>query len=185
VIAIPPDTWLPQDVWFKDAYRAVKRIHLKGFYSNQPLVIYERAGVGQTPVETRTLNAAFERRIELESVDLYARTVARGDVLPVRLHLRTRDTQPIPEEWKFTLQLIAPGDRVVAQTDNFYPARLPEDDKPFTDYQGVPIPSTAPPGAYDLILAMYDVNKNERLSLYDASGNEAGDLIALGAVKIR
>ncbi|MBI4675297.1 MAG: hypothetical protein HY741_26945 [Chloroflexi bacterium] len=184
VIAIPPDAWLPADVWFKDAYRAVQQIRVNGFYGGRPLVIYERADVGHTPIETRDLDAAFEKRIQLQSVEWFAREIERGAILPLRLHLRALDDAPIPETWKFTLQLVGAENRVVAQTDNFYPARLPEDGKPFVDYQAIPIPQTAPAGAYDLILAMYDVQANERLSYYDANGNEAGDFINLGKIRI-
>ena len=184
VIAIPPDEWLPEDVWFKDAYRAVQEIRVNGFYGGRPLVIYERADAGRAPVETREVNAAFEKRIQLERVDVFARTVQRGDRLPLRLHLRALDAEPIPDAWKFTVQLVGAENRVAAQTDNFYPARLPEDGKPFADYQAIPIPPNAPPGEYDLILAMYDAQANERLSFYDANGNEAGDFINLGRVSV-
>lgn len=185
VIAIPPDTWLPQDVWFKDAYVAVQRIRVKGFYNNRPLVIYQRAGVGETPVETRAVNAAFEKRIALSSVDLYAREIPRHAALSVRLHLQVLDQQPIPETWKFTLQLVGADNRILAQTDNFFPARLPADNQEFLDYQAIPIPGSAPPGTFDLILAMYDVKSGERLSLYDPVGSELGDLVNLGQVTIR
>lgn len=184
VIMIPPDTWLPQDVWFKDAYRAVEQIRVPGFYGSKPLTIYQRADAGRAPSEKIELNAAFEKRILLENVELFARAVKRGETLPLVLHLRAQDREPVPENWKFTLQLVGARDRVVAQTDNFYPARLPEDGKPFADYQGIPIPEDAPAGAYDLILAMYDVQANERLSFYDANGNEAGDFLNLGKIEI-
>jgi hypothetical protein len=185
VIAIPPDIWLPDDLWFKDAYRVAQQIQVKGFYRNQPLVIYERADTGRAPIETRAVNAAFEKWIELQDVELFAREIKRGDILPVRLNLHALNRTPVPEAWKFTLQLVGAENRVVAQTDNFYPARLPEDGKPFADYQGIRIPENAPPGTFELILAMYDVQNNERLSLYDAQGSEIGDFISLGKVEIQ
>jgi hypothetical protein len=141
--------------------------------------------VGLTPVETRSLKVAFEKRIQLESVDLYAREIKRGAALPLRLQLRALDREPIPENWKFTLQLVGADNRVAAQADQFFPARLPEDGKPFQDYQAVPIPQTAPIGEYDLILAMYDAQVGERLSFYDEGGSDAGDFINLGRVTIR
>jgi hypothetical protein len=185
VIAIPPDTWLPGDVWFKDAYRAVHEIRVPGFYSNRALVIYERAGARSAPAETLTVNAAFEKRIGLEEIDLYARTVSPAQVLPVRLNLRALDRAPVPEDWKFTLQLVGAEDRVIAQTDNYYPARLPEDGLSFYDYQGIPIPTGAPAGTYALILAMYRAADGERLSIYDAAGVEAGDFLSLGQITIQ
>ncbi len=184
VVAIPPDTWLPENVWFKDAYAPVQEIRVRGLYSSRPLVIYRRADAGRAPSETIPLEAAFENRIELQSVDLYTRAIEPGARFPIRLHLRTRDAQAVPEVWKFTLQLVGAENRVVAQTDNFYPVRLPPDTLPFVDHQAIPIPSTAPPGTYDLILAMYDVEHKERLSIYDPTGKEIGDFLQLGQVEI-
>lgn len=184
VIAIPPDVWLPQDAWFKDSYRVVEQIRVNGFYSNRPLVIYQRADAGRVPLETRAVNGAFEKWIELQKVELFAREIKRGDILPVRLNLRALNLAPVPEGWKFTLQLVGAENRVVAQTDNFYPARLPEDGKPFVDYHGIPVPTDALPGTFELILAMYDGKNNERLSLYDAEGNEVGDFVSLGQIEI-
>ncbi len=185
VIAIPPDVWLPDEVWFKDAYRNAHEIRVKGFYSNRPLVIYQRADVGRAPIETRTIDVAFEKWIQAQSVELFAREISRGEILPLRLNLRALNLNPVPEAWKFTIQLVGAENRVIAQTDNFYPARLPEDGKPFADYQGIPIPKNAPRGTYELILAMYDIQNNERLSLYDPKGNEMGDFVSLGQVLVR
>lgn len=185
VVMIPPDTWLPQDVWFKDAYRAVEKIRVPGFYANKPLVIYQRADAGRAPAKKIELNAAFEKRIELQSVELFAREMKRGELLPVKLNLRARDRDALSEDWKFTIQLVGAENRVVAQTDNFFPARLPKDTLAFADYQALPIPADASPGTYDLILAMYDAQANERLSFYDANGNEAGDFLNLGKIEIK
>lgn len=185
VIAIPPDVWLPDDVWFKDAYRAARRIRVENFYSNRPLVIYQRADAGRAPIESRSVNAAFEKWIELQNVELFAHEITRGEIFPLRLKLRALNLGAVPESWKFTIQLVGAQDRVIAQTDNYYPARLPEDGKPFADYQGIPIPQDAPPGTYELILAMYDVQKDERLSLYDANGNEVGDFVSLGQITVK
>lgn len=185
VIAIPPDVWLPNDVWFKDAYHAVEQVQVKGFYRNRPLIIYERSDAGRTAIETRNVNLAFEKQIELATVEIFTHEIARGEVLPLRLNLRALNLTPVPEAWKFTVQVVGAENRVIAQTDNYYPARLPEEGKPFADYQGIPIPPDASPGTYDLILAMYDVSNGERLSLYDTDGKEITDFVPLGHVIIR
>lgn len=184
VIAIPPDSWLPSDVWFPNAYRAVQRIRVPGFYGDKPLVIYERADAGRAVVESHPINLSFENKLDLNAADFFTRTIQRGDILPLRLELQARSREPLPEEWKFTLQLVGANNHIVAQTDNFYPARLPEDGAPFTDYQGIPIPQNAPPGEYDLILAMYNAKDGERLSLYDANGSEIGDFLPLGKIAV-
>jgi hypothetical protein len=184
VIAIPPDEWLPQDVWFKDVYRPVHEIRVNGFYSNRPLVIYERADVGKTGLEPRYVNAAFEKWVLLDTVQLFGNETARGEIFPIRLNLRALSTAPVPETWKFTTQLVGAENRVIAQSDNFYPARLSEDGVAFADVQGIPIPHNAEPGEYQLILATYDEESKERLSLYDVNGNETSDFVPLGPVRV-
>jgi len=129
------------------------------------------------------MNLSFEKRIELQTVEIFARSVDRDAILPVALQLRVSDT--VLPDWKFTLQLVGAENHVVAQSDNFFPARLPEDGKPFVDHQGVPIPRGAAPGSYDVILAMYDAKSGERLSLFDAKGSEVGDFVSLGKIEIK
>lgn len=184
VIAIPPDTWLPGDLWFPNVYRPTQRIRVPGYYGDKPLVIYERADGGRAPIETRQVKLTFDQRVELKTVDVFVYEIARGEILPIRLNLQARSRERVPENWKFTLQLVGAENRIIAQTDTFYPARLPEDGAPFADYEGIPIPSDAPPGAYELILAIYDAQNGERVSLYDAVGNEVGDFLSLGEVRV-
>lgn len=184
VIAIPPDTWLPADLWFPNAYQPVQRIRVPGYYGDKPLVIYQRGDAGRAAIETRQVNLSFDQRVELQAIDVFVHEIARGEILPIRLNLQARTRERVPESWKFTLQLVGAENRIIAQTDNYYPARLPEDGVPFADYQGIPIPADAPPGTYDLILALYDVDNGERMSLYDALGNDVGDFVSLGQVRV-
>lgn len=183
VIMIPPDVWLPQNSWFASAYRRVREIRVPGFYAGKPLVIFERADTGGQVVESIPVNRSFDKRVDLLSVDLYTRQIAPGAILPVVLNLRAG--QPLEKENKFTLQLVGAGDRIIAQSDTNYPARRPEDGQPFQDHQGLVIATNAPPGAYELILAMYDERTGDRASLYDASGSEFGDFLPLGKIQVR
>jgi hypothetical protein len=93
-----------------------------------------------------------------------------------------RTTAPVGKNMKFTLQLLD-GDRVVAQSDTFFPARFPFDDQVFRDYQFLKIPREAR-GEYDLILAMYDAQTQDRAAIFDASGKEMGDFVVLEKTEI-
>lgn len=185
VLAIPPDTWLPTDLWFKDAYRPAYRLRFPDFYNNRPLVIYQRADAGSKPVETLNLDLTFEHIVALDRVALYTHTLPPGSTLPVRLDLRALAPAPFPPQLKLTLQLVAPFNRVVAQTDNFLPLRLPPDTRPFSDYQGIPVPATARPGTYTLLLALYDANTGDRLNLSSSTGSELGDFLDLGSITLQ
>ena len=174
---------MPQDPWFGATYRPVHEIRAAGFYSGKPLLIYRRVDTGVGVVESFPVNLSFEKRVDLLWVDLFSRSVSRGGTLPIVLHLRS--SQSLGKNIKFTLQLVGTENRIIAQSDTYYPARLPEDGKPFVDHQGLPVARDAPPGAYDLILAMYNVENRERVNLFDASGSEVGDFVALGKIQIK
>ncbi len=183
VIMIPPDVWLPQDSWFAATYHRVLQIRAPGFYAGKPLVIYQRVDSGRSIVESRALNLSFEKRVDLLGVDLFSRTVPPGDTLPVELHLR--EIESPGKDTKFTLQLVGAQNHVVAQSDTYYPARLPENNQPFVDHQGLPVARDAPPGSYDLILAMYDARSGDRVNLFDSGGSNVGDFIALGKIQVQ
>lgn len=183
VIMIPPDVWLPQDPWFKAAYRPVQEFTEPGFYSGRPLVIYQRSDTDQAPVESISTNISFEKKADLIEVDLFSKSVSRGGILPVVLHLKA--SQALTKNYKFTLQLVGAKNRILAQSDTYYPIRLPEDGRPFLDHQGLPIKRDASTGSFDLMLAMYNADTGERSSLFNASGKEVGDYVSLGKIEIR
>ncbi len=180
LVAIPPDTWLNNDPWFNSLYQKANEIRVNGFYSGKPLVIYRRVDSGRAVSETVEIKGTFDRQAELASIDLFTRTAAPGDTLPIVLHLRSG---PMDGN-KFTLQLVGASDRVLAQSDVEYPPRPAAAPVAFADHLAISIPRTTPPGKYQLILALYNAERAERASLYDPNGNEAGDFVSLGEITV-
>jgi hypothetical protein len=43
----------------------------------------------------------------------------------------------------------------------------------------------APPGEYDLILAMYDERTGERVNFAEGNGNRPSDFVSMGKIEIR
>jgi hypothetical protein len=50
---------------------------------------------------------------------------------------------------------------------------------------GLLLPADTPPGLYELVVGMYDPVTLERLLVFDADGNSAGDSILLGPLEVR
>ncbi|RME65963.1 MAG: hypothetical protein D6790_00980, partial [Caldilineae bacterium] len=108
--------------------------------------------------------------------------VAPGEVLPVGL--RWRALAATERRYKVTLQLLDQRNQVVAQRDaEPVGGSRPTDDwtagEIIADNHGIYVPPGAPPGAYRLILALYDSQTGQRLPV---SGGE--DHWSLGAVEV-
>jgi hypothetical protein len=57
--------------------------------------------------------------------------------------------------------------------------------EPIKDRVGLLLPVDLPPGLYELVVGMYHPATLERLPVFDADGNPAGDSILLGPVEVR
>ena len=94
--------------------------------------------------------------------------VTAGEVALVGLHWQT--LAPLAQRYKVTVQVLDSRDNVIAQRDSEpVGGSLPTDQwsvgQTVADNHGVLIPPGTPPGAYRLILALYDDNTGERLPL--------------------
>ena len=124
----------------------------------------------------------FGDTIHLNRVCLPAqRTLAAGTSLPLSLHWQT--DAPIDRRYKATVQLLNPQNQVIGQQDSEPGGGgLPTDGwqpgAEVVDNRGVYAPIGAPPVEYRLILALYDVETGERLSV------AGGDALTLGAVNV-
>lgn len=94
--------------------------------------------------------------------------VTAGEVALVGLHWQT--LAPLAQRYKVTVQVLDSRNNVIAQRDSEpVGGSLPTDQwsvgQTVADNHGVLIPPGTPPGAYRLILALYDDNTGERLPL--------------------
>lgn len=109
-------------------------------------------------------------------------TVAAGEVALVGLHWRTETA--LAQRYKVTVQVLDSRNNVIAQRDSEpVGGSSPTDQWPagerVTDHHGVFIPPGTPPGAYRVIVALYEQNSGERLRLPDNN-----DYFLLGEVQV-
>lgn len=109
-------------------------------------------------------------------------TVAAGEVALVGLRWQTAAT--LAQRYKVTVQVLDSRNNVIAQRDSEpVGGSLPTDQWPVgatvMDNHGVFIPLGTPPGAYRVIVALYDQNSGERLRLPDNN-----DYFLLGEVQV-
>ena len=136
----------------------------------------------QLTCEELTPPARFGDAIHLNRICLPAqRTLAAGTSLPLSLHWQT--DAPIDRHYKATVQLLNSQNQVVGQQDGEpggggLPTTGWQPGVEIVDNRGVYAPIGAPPVEYRLILALYDAETGERLSV------AGGDALTLGAVNV-
>ncbi|HXF62292.1 MAG TPA: glycosyltransferase family 39 protein [Caldilineaceae bacterium] len=129
----------------------------------------------------------FGDAIWLRGYKLSAQEVAPGDYLTLTLYWQA--TRPISTRYKVFTQVIdladlhkagqkdgAPGcDRY--QTDSWLPGDL------IADPYWIPIVPDARPGAYTLLIGLYDEN-GDRLPVFDGAGQPVGDAVQLTTITV-
>lgn len=128
---------------------------------------------------------AFGESIRLDAAGISEAPLQPGDIARTLLNWST--TAPLDRSYKTTLQLLDPANQVVAQVDSepvggSRPTTTWKPGEVVADPSGLPIPLGTPPGAYPLILAVYDATTGARLPVITAEG--AGDHVRLGAVTV-
>jgi len=158
------------------AYKAGDR-----WYGRVRLATYAVAPLPEKP--DATLDARFGKSIRLTGYAQPEAWFAPGDILPVTLFWRAEG--PIPERYKFTVQVLDSAGQLVAQhdsepADGLSPTSgwIPGD--VITDRHGVPLPHDLPAGRYTLIVGLYHIATGERLAT-----TAGGDHVSLCAIEIR
>lgn len=108
--------------------------------------------------------------------------VTAGDVALVGLRWQT--LAPLAQRYKVTVQVLDSRNNVIAQRDSEpMGGSLPTDQwivgQTVVDNHGILIPPGTPPGAYRLILALYDATSGERLRL-----SPVDDYLVLGELSV-
>ncbi len=138
---------------------------------NVRFLIYATMRTSEEGAFSRDVKVDVGGKIRLEHVAVWQREAAPGDVVQVRLRWRAR--APIAQRYKVFLQLLGPGDRLVAQRDTepaggSYPTSTWRTDDIVEDNYGLLIPLATPPGEYRLIVGMYNPANGRRLPVrYD------------------
>lgn len=108
-----------------------------------------------------TLGARFGESIRLDRYALSDRAAQPGDVLQIRFDWRAE--APISGRYKVFVQLLNEGGVLVAQRDtepvgNTRPTTTWTPDETVVDNHGLPLPDDLPPGEYQLIAGLYNID---------------------------
>jgi 4-amino-4-deoxy-L-arabinose transferase-like glycosyltransferase len=111
-----------------------------------------------------------------------------GGVLP--LTLLWQALEETDADYKVFVHLIDQAGQLAAQRDSepvggSRPTSTWVGGEPIKDRVGLLLPADLPPGLYELVVGMYHPATLERLPVFDADGNPAGDSILLGPVEVR
>lgn len=125
--------------------------------------------------------APFGEVATLSQICLNRQGLSAGEILLLRLHWQPL-TAP-DRAYKVTVQLLDGANRVIAQQDGepgggTQPTSGWQPGQPVADNHAVFVPPGTPPGAYRLIVALYDPQNGQRLA------TPAGDALEIGAVTL-
>ena len=143
---------------------------------NVRFLIYATVRTTEEGAFSQDVQVSLGEHIRLEHVAVWQREAAPGDVVQVRL--RWRALAPIQQRYKVFLQLLGPGDRLIAQRDSepaggSRPTSTWQAGDVIEDNYGLLIPLATPPGEYRLIAGMYDATNGQRLPV--RYGQQQGD----------
>ena len=124
-------------------------------------------------------------RLAWQSQPSHPQTVSAGDAAIVQLTWETSKT--IDSNYKVTVQLLDSRNQVIAQRDGepvggARPTTSWQPGEQIVDNYALPVPFGTPPGAYRLIMAVYDPTTGRRLPAAGATGDH--DALELGQVVV-
>jgi hypothetical protein len=125
--------------------------------------------------------------ISLRGYQIVSQSVSPGQILSLSLHWQAL-AQP-DRNYKVFVQLLNPEGQLVAQRDSqpldgFRPTSTWRPGQEITDRYGLLIPATLPPGAYPLVIGMYDVETGQRLQVSGGGTQTGADRILLAEIKV-
>ncbi len=146
------------------------------------LFVMEMPTTPAIPVDFR-----FGDAIHLRGYTLSASSLRAGDALGITLFW---EAERVPEE-RYTVytHLLAEDGHLVAQmdgqpqggarpTDGWRPGEL------IRDGYAIPVPEGTPPGRYTVRVGLYQLERGERLPVFNTAGQLVGDGVVLGEVTI-
>lgn len=176
-MSLPEDTTAPPQMRLEPALVLGEGSELK---NNAPPAYVERA-------------QQLTGRVALIGYDLAESHAQPGDILPITLHWQTQSLLSL--RYKVFIHLLSPpqeGEQggVVAQADDFPVCGTSHTNswRPgavILDRHLLKLPSNLPPGDYTFLVGMYEPDLNLRLNYFDMAGNEQGNSLNIGMLKIK
>ncbi|MCB0047171.1 MAG: glycosyltransferase family 39 protein [Caldilineaceae bacterium] len=129
----------------------------------------------------------FGDKLELTGYDLYQTEVRPGQALS--LLLRWEALASSSQDIALFAQVIGPEDRKLGQRDrdpacSHGPVREWAPGDVTVGHLRIPLDPAAPPGAYPLIIGLYDRQSGARLPIYAADGAYVGDALTLTEIRV-
>ncbi len=126
--------------------------------------------------------------ISLQGYQIDSQSVSPGQI--VNLSLYWQALAPPDRNYKVFVQLLSPEGQPVSQRDSqpldgFRPTSIWRLGQEITDHYGLLLPNTLLPGAYQLVVGMYDGETGYRLKISDESTQAGADRILLTEVQVR
>jgi hypothetical protein len=139
------------------------------WYGDFRLCLY---GSPEEPSEPIPLDIQLGSDISLRGYQIVSQSVSPGQILSLSL-----DWQALARpdrNYKVFVQLLNPEGQLVTQHDSqpldgFRPTSIWRPGQEITDHYGLLLPDTLPPGAYQLIVGMYDGETGQRLQVSGAN----------------
>jgi hypothetical protein len=132
-------------------------------------------------VARQTQFAKVGREFALLGYDLGRNTLRPGDEVPLTLYWKA--TAPAYQNYQVYVHLIGPDGRLWGQSDKLNPADFPTSrwptDRYVRDEHRPALLPNAPPGVYSIVVGLWDATTGERLPVFDADGEQAGEGIVL------
>jgi 4-amino-4-deoxy-L-arabinose transferase-like glycosyltransferase len=157
-----------------------------GWFGPTQLVLYGLSS-GADQAEIQLVNASLGDTIALRGYSVWDQHTATGGLLYLTLMWET--SQSVGQNYKVFVHLLDGDGQLVSQRDSepqngLRPTATWQPGETVSDRVGLWLPASLSPGQYQLLMGMYDPETLERLPVYDASGQEAGDTISLGSITI-
>ena len=154
------------------------------WYGDFRLCLY---GSPEKPSEPIPLDIQLGSDISLRGYQIVSQSGSPGQILSLSLHWQAL-AQP-DRNYKGFVQLLNPEGQLVVQRDSqpldgFRPTSTWRPGQEITDRYGLLIPATLPPGAYPLVIGMYDVETGQRLQVSGGGTQTGADRILLAEIKV-
>lgn len=178
----------PAITWFSTLLVIVSLFAVKHVYlDHYPSPLRRTRFDGQSVAGVQTpLQVDFGGEMMLMGYDLDSPTVRADGLLDVTLYWRAQ--APLDTDYSIALHIVDEQGRLYGQEDSQHPAGYPTSRWDLNSYARdlhrlAPWPG-APPGAYTLQVAVYDVDTGRRLEVRDATGAPVGASQPITVVQI-
>ncbi|NIO71398.1 MAG: hypothetical protein GTN71_20790 [Anaerolineae bacterium] len=154
------------------------------WYGDFRLCLYGSPGELSEPVP---LDIRLGPDVSLRGYQIVSQSISPGQILSLSLDWQAL-AQP-DRNYKVFVQLLSPEGQLVAQRDSqpldgFRPTSTWRPGQEITDRYGLLLPDTLPPGAYPLVIGMYDGETGQRLQVSGEGTQTGAGRILLAEIKV-